>query len=143
MSDLTRANFTHFEVISTRWDDEDFYGHINNVRYYSFFDTAVNGFLIKESGTDIRLLDSIGLVVESKCEFKRELKFPLDVEVGLAVSKVGNSSIVYEIAIFQGDHESPAAVGHFVHVYVGRNSRTLTTIPDTIRDSVRKIQRFS
>ena len=143
MTGLTRESFAHIEVISTRWDDEDFYGHINNVRYYSFFDTAVNGFLIKESGTDIRLLDSIGLVVESKCEFKRELKFPQDVEVGLAVSKVGNSSIVYEIAIFQGDYESPAAVGHFVHVYVDRNSRAVTTIPDTIRDSVRKIQRFS
>ncbi|TXJ05857.1 MAG: acyl-CoA thioesterase [Aeromicrobium sp.] len=140
---MTRADFAHFEVISTRWDDEDYYGHINNVKYYSFFDTAVNGFLMRESGADIRLLDSIGLVVESKCEFKRELKFPQDVEVGLAVGKVGNSSIVYNIAIFQGDFESPAGVGHFVHVYVDRRSRTVTTIPDIIRESVKKIEHFS
>jgi acyl-CoA thioester hydrolase len=129
----TRSEFPALRVITTRWEDEDVYGHINNVVYYSFFDTAVNGFLIDATGTDIRRLDAVGLVAETQCEFLRELGFPGDVEAGLAVTRLGTSSIVYRIGLFQGDSDEPAAIGRFVHVYVEADSRAVTPIPDSIR----------
>ncbi|QGG42007.1 acyl-CoA thioesterase [Aeromicrobium yanjiei] len=130
-----RADFTVLRTITTRWEDEDVYGHVNNVVYYSYFDTAVNGFLIEATGTDIRRLDAVGLVKETRCEYLRELNFPGDVQAGLAVTRLGTSSIVYRIALFQGDDE-PAAIGQFVHVYVDAEARTVTPIPDVIRDAV-------
>ena len=114
LSSTTRRPYT----ISTRWEDEDVYGHVNNVVYYSFFDTAVNGYLIDTTGVDIRQLDTYGIVAETSCQFLRELRFPGDVDAGLKVTKLGTSSVVYEIALFQGADEEPAAVGRFVHVYV-------------------------
>ena len=133
---VTRTVFPTVRTITTRWDDEDVYGHINNVVYYSFFDTAVNGYLIDATGTDIRKLDAVGLVAETQCEFKRELGFPGDVQVGLAVTKLGTSSIIYRIGLFQGDSDEPAAIGRFVHVYVDSTSREVTPIPQLIRDAV-------
>lgn len=127
--------------ISTRWSDEDVYGHVNNVTYYSYFDTAVNGYLIDATGADIRRLDAIGLVVESGCRFTRELGFPEDVEVGLAVEKLGSSSIVYEIGLFQGESSSAAAIGRFVHVYVTREGREVTPVPEVIRTAAARIVR--
>ena len=97
-----RPEFAALRTITTRWDDEDVYGHVNNVVYYSYFDTAVNGFLLAATGTDIRRLDAVGLVAETRCEFLRELRYPDDVEVGIAVTRLGTSSIVYRLAIFQG-----------------------------------------
>ncbi|KAA1420453.1 acyl-CoA thioesterase [Mumia zhuanghuii] len=137
----TRDDFPVMRRITTRWSDEDVYGHVNNVTYYSYFDTAVNGYLIDATGTDIRRLDAIGLVVETSCRFKRELGFPDDVEVGLAVEKLGNSSIVYEIGLFQGASPEPAAIGRFVHVYVTRESREVTPVPDAIRTAVAPLVR--
>jgi acyl-CoA thioester hydrolase len=120
-------------TISTRWEDEDVYGHVNNVVYYSFFDTAVNGYLIEATGVDIRTLDAYGIVAETSCQFLRELRFPGDVQAGLKVTKLGTSSVVYEIALFQGENDEPAAVGKFVHVYVSGSDRAVTPIPDVVR----------
>jgi acyl-CoA thioester hydrolase len=138
---LTRDDFPVVRRITTRWSDEDVYGHVNNVTYYSYFDTAVNGYLIDATGTDIRRLDAIGLVVETGCRFTRELGFPEDVEVGLAVERLGTSSIVYEIGLFQGESPDPAAIGRFVHVYVTRDDRTVTPVPDAIRAAVTPLVR--
>ena len=119
-------------TITTRWEDEDVYGHVNNVKYYSYFDTAVNGYLIEASGTDIRRLDAYGIVAETGSRFLRELRFPFPVEAGLAVTRLGRSSVVYEIGLFQGDEE-PAAVGRFVHVYVTGEGREVTPVPEQLR----------
>src|SRR3982750_4380019 len=105
-----RHEFKALRSIATRWMDNDHYGHVNNVVYYSYFDTAVNGFLIEATGTDIRALPEVGLVAETQCEFLRELRFPGDVQAGLAVSRLGTSSIVYRIGLFQGASDEPAAI---------------------------------
>ena len=120
--------------ITTRWEDEDVYGHVNNVVYYSFFDTAVNGWLMGATGTDIRRLDAYGIVAETSCRFLRELRFPGDVLAGLRVERLGTSSVVYEIALFQEDETAPAAVGRFVHVYVTGPDRAVTPVPGVLRD---------
>lgn len=131
-----RREFPTLRTITTRWEDEDIYGHVNNVVYYSFFDTAVNGYLIEASGTDIRTLDAVGLVAETQCEFLRELRFPGDVQAGISVDKLGTSSIVYRIGLFQGDSDEPAAIGRFVHVYVDGTTRSVVPIPALIRTAV-------
>jgi acyl-CoA thioester hydrolase len=128
-----RTEFPVLRTITTRWEDEDVYGHVNNVVYYSFFDTAVNGYLIDATGTDIRRLDAVGLVAETQCEFLRELTFPGDVHAGLSVTRLGTSSIVYRIGLFQGESDEPAAIGRFVHVYVDAQSRQVTPIPGVVR----------
>ncbi len=133
---MSRASYPAGYTISTRWEDEDVYGHVNNVVYYSFFDTAVNGYLIDATGTDIRRLDAYGIVAETSCQFLRELRFPGDVHAGLKVTKLGTSSVVYEIALFQGDDDEPAALGKFVHVYVSGDDRAVTPIPDVIRTAL-------
>ncbi|WP_229053702.1 thioesterase family protein [Aeromicrobium sp. Leaf350] len=133
MTEPTRSDFPVIRTITTRWEDEDVYGHVNNVVYYSYFDTAVNGYLIEATGTDTRQLDAYGVVAETSCRFLRELRFPLDVEAGLRVTRLGSSSVVYEIGLFQGEAETPAAVGRFVHVYVTGADRTVTPVPDLIR----------
>ncbi|WP_374999663.1 acyl-CoA thioesterase [Aeromicrobium sp. CTD01-1L150] len=130
------ADYPARYTITTRWEDEDVYGHVNNVVYYSFFDTAVNGWLIEASGTDIRRLDAYGIVAETGCRFLRELRFPDDVVAGLRVERLGTSSVVYEIALFQGDDASPAAVGRFVHVYVSGPGREVTPVPDVVRQAL-------
>ncbi len=138
---LTRADFPVFRAITTRWNDEDVYGHVNNAAYYSFFDTAVNGYLIEASGTDIRRLPAVGLVVETGCVYRRELGFPQPVEVGLAVDRLGTSSIVYRLGLFQGEPDEAAAEGRFVHVYVEQESRRVTAVPDPIRAAVAPLHR--
>jgi acyl-CoA thioester hydrolase len=135
-----RGEFPVLRAISTRWEDEDVYGHINNIVYYSFFDTAVNGHLIEASGVDIRTIDAVGLVAETRCEFLRELRFPRDVQAGLAIERLGSSSIVYRIGLFQGESDEPAAIGRFVHVYVDSETRAVTPIPDVIRRAVQPLQ---
>jgi acyl-CoA thioester hydrolase len=132
----TRADFRVFRSITTRWNDEDVYGHVNNAAYYSFFDTAVNGYLIDATGTDIRRLPAVGLVVETGCHYRRELGYPAPVEVGLAVDRLGNSSIVYRLGLFQGPGDEAAAEGRFVHVYVDQRTREVTAVPDGIRAAV-------
>lgn len=134
-----RGEFPVLRTITTRWEDEDIYGHVNNVVYYSFFDTAVNGHLLDATGVDIRNLDAVGLVAETRCEFLRALRFPGDVQAGLAIERLGSSSIVYRIGLFQGESEEPAAIGRFVHVYVDSATRAVTPIPDAISQAVRPL----
>lgn len=136
-----RSDFAVLRTIPTRWMDNDHYGHVNNVAYYSFFDTAVNGFLLEATGTDIRDLPAIGIVAESSCRFLRPVTFPDTISAGLAVSKLGDKSIVYEIALFRGDDEAPCAVGRFAHVYVDRETRRPVAIPPPIRDVAARLKR--
>lgn len=131
-----RSDFAVLRTITTRWEDEDAYGHVNNVVYYSYFDTAVNGYLMDATGVDTRKLSAVGLVAESGCQFLRELTFPADVQAGLAVTKLGTSSIVYRIGLFQGESDEPAAIGKFVHVYVDAETRKPTPIPEEIKKAV-------
>ncbi|MGH3359006.1 MAG: acyl-CoA thioesterase [Nocardioidaceae bacterium] len=133
------AEFPASRRITTRWMDEDVYGHVNNVTYYSFFDTAVNGYLIEATGADIRTLDAVGVVAETSCRFERELRFPADVQVGIAVERLGTSSIVYRLGIFQDPEPTAAALGRFVHVYVDARTRAVTPVPPAIRQAVGRI----
>ena len=128
-----RSEFPVLRTITTRWHDNDHYGHVNNVVYYAYFDTAVNGYLIEASGTDIRSLPAIGIVAETSCRFLRELSFPDTVHAGLALEKLGNSSVVYRIGLFRNEEAAPAAIGRFVHVYVDAATRRPVPIPPKIR----------
>ena len=128
-----RSEFRVLRAITTRWMDNDHYGHVNNVVYYSYFDTAVNGYLIEASGTDVRELPAIGIVAETSCRFLKELSFPETVYAGLALEKLGNSSVVYRIGLFRNEESEPAALGRFVHVYVDSASRRPVPVPPQIR----------
>ena len=134
-----REDLKAWSKIPTRWMDDDIYGHVNNVVYYSYFDTAVNGNLIRATGQDIRSQDAIGIVVESGCTFHRELSFPQVIEAGLLVEKIGNSSITYRVGLFIEEESEPAASGHFVHVYVDREKRRPVRVPENIRQALRQI----
>lgn len=136
---IIRAHYPHFLAIPTRWMDNDIYGHVNNVVYYSYFDTVINEYLIRAGGMDIHASPVVGLAVETFCRFKRELTFPETVEAGLGVGKLGNSSVRYEIGLFGPGHEEPAAVGHFVHVFVERASHKPVAIPPKIRAALEKL----
>ena len=135
----TRDGYAIVRSIPTRWMDNDHYGHVNNVTYYSYFDTAVNGWLIEASGIDIRELPSIGIVAETSCRFLKELSFPETVHAGLRVERLGRSSIVYQVGLFREDDEQPAAVGRFVHVYVDAGTRAVVPVPEVIRDVVARL----
>jgi acyl-CoA thioester hydrolase len=129
----SRADYRAFRRITTRWMDNDSYGHVNNVVYYSYFDTAVNGYLIEAAGTDIRRLAAIGIVAETSCRFLAELSFPEPVDAGLRLEKLGNSSVVYRIGLFSAAREEAAALGRFVHVYVDAATRSVVPVPALIR----------
>jgi acyl-CoA thioester hydrolase len=116
--------------------DNDHYGHVNNVAYYSFFDTAVNGFLIDVTGTDIRELAAIGIVAESSCTFLSAVSFPDTIHAGIAIDRLGAKSIVYRIALFRNDDDAACAVGRFVHVYVDRESRRPVEIPAIVKNAL-------
>jgi acyl-CoA thioester hydrolase len=124
----TRADYRWFLTIPTRWMDNDVYGHVNNVVYYSYFDTVVNKMLIAEGLLDIEHSPVIGLCVESHCNFSAPLVFPETVEAGLRIGRIGTSSVRYEIGLFQENVAAPAATGHFVHVFVDRVSRRPTPL---------------
>ncbi|WP_436860446.1 acyl-CoA thioesterase [Acinetobacter haemolyticus] len=130
----TREQFKFFFNIQTRWADNDIYGHVNNVTYYSYFDTAANSLLIQKTGFDIHNSEIIGLVVDSACSFLQELSYPEIIEVGVAIGKIGNSSLRYELAIFKQHQIQAAAQGHFVHVFVDRKNRKSTAIPQNMRE---------
>mgnify|MGYP002148323716 CR=1 FL=1 len=127
-----RSAFRHLSAIGTRWMDNDVYGHINNVQYYSFFDTAVNRYLIAQGALDIHAGAVIGLVVETHCNYFAPLAFPQDVLAGLRVAGVGGSSVRYEVGLFAPDGERSAAQGHFVHVYVDRVTRRPAALPPAL-----------
>jgi acyl-CoA thioester hydrolase len=135
-----RSDFQHFHAITTRWMDNDAYGHVNNVVYYSWFDTVVNQFLIANGVLDIENSGVIGLVIETQCNYLASVAFPDVVTAGVSVSKLGNSSVRYEVGIFKNDEGSASAQGHFVHVYVDRNTRRPATIPDDMRALLQTIQ---
>ena len=135
----TRERFAHHTLLDTRWMDNDVYGHVNNVVYYSFFDTAVNRWLIERGLLDPQTSEHIGLVVETQCRYLRSISFPDAVTVGLRVAHLGTSSVRYELALFRGDDAAPAAVGHFVHVYVDRSTRAPVSIPQPLRRALQSL----
>lgn len=127
-----RGHYREFRAVTTRWMDNDAYGHVNNVVYYSWFDTAVNAMLIERGALDIHAGHVIGLVVETQCNYFSPLAFPQAVDAGIRVSHQGNSSVRYDIGLFAQGAELAAAQGHFVHVYVDRQSRRPLPLPDAL-----------
>lgn len=130
---LRKADFPHFLSLDTRWMDVDVYGHINNVNYYSYFDTVVNENLIRRGVLDPAGDTIVGIVAETGCNYFRSLYFPGPVLAGLRVKRLGSSSVTYEIGLFQGEEETAAAQGHFVHVYVERPQQKPVPIPAPVR----------
>jgi acyl-CoA thioester hydrolase len=134
-----RADYRHFGSITTRWMDNDVYGHVNNVVYYSFFDTAVNRYLIDAGALDIHRGEVIGLVVETHCNYFAPLEFPQPVEAGLAVSQFGRSSVRYEVGLFAPGQALTSAAGHFVHVYVDRATRRPASLPPALQAALQPL----
>jgi acyl-CoA thioester hydrolase len=134
-----RAAYHHWHTLSTRWMDNDIYGHVNNVVYYSWFDTAVNAMLVEAGLLDLHSGATIGLVVETGCRYACPLAFPQTVEVGVRVAHLGTSSVRYELGIFTADTESAAAEGHFVHVNVDRETRKSKPLSDDWRSFLLKL----
>lgn len=134
-----RAVYRHWTPITTRWHDNDAYGHVNNSVYYGWFDTAVNAWLVAAGLLDIATGDPIGLVVETGCRYAASLTFPQGVEVGLALARLGGSSVTYHLGVFAQGAAAAAAEGHFTHVYVGRESRRPVALPETWREKMRAL----
>jgi acyl-CoA thioester hydrolase len=128
-----RAEFVHFTTLGTRWADNDVYGHVNNVVYYAFFDTAVNRLLIERGVLDLAASGTVGLVVETQCTYFASIAFPDAVQVGLRVEHLGTSSVRYALGVFRNDEPAAAALGRFVHVYVDRASQRPVPIPADVR----------
>jgi acyl-CoA thioester hydrolase len=135
----TRADYPHFLAIPTRWMDNDVYGHVNNVVYYSYFDTVINEYLIREGGLDIQESAVVGVCAESHCEFRNSFAFPDLVEAGLRVGHLGRRAVRYEIGLFKEGGETAAAQGHFVHVFVERATMAPVAIPDSMRAALEKL----
>jgi acyl-CoA thioester hydrolase len=135
-----RSEYRHFHTITTRWMDNDVYGHVNNVVYYSWFDTVVNHFLVANGVLDIGRSPVIGLVIETQCNYFTSVAFPDRVTAGMCVTKIGNSSVQYQVGIFRNDEDIASAQGHFVHVYVDRATNKPCAIPDTMRTLLQAIQ---
>ena len=138
-SNIGRDYYRHFLTIPTRWMDNDVYGHVNNVVYYSFFDTVVNKFLIEQSQLDYSKGSVVGLVVETKCQYFAPIAFPDVVVAGIRVAHIGTASVRYEIGLFKNDEDNPAAEGHFVHVYVTRSGNKPTPLSTQMRSVLAKI----
>ncbi len=134
-----RGRYPHFVAIQTRWSDNDLYGHVNNVTYYSYFDTVVNRYLIEEGGLDIFNGAHIGIAVETMCRFRKPIAYPEPIDAGLRVGKLGTSSVRYEVGIFRRGDDEAAAVGHFVHVFVKRTSGKPVPIPGSVRAALERI----
>ena len=126
---LPRSAYRHFRSVTTRWADNDAYGHVNNTVYYEWFDTVVNSWLIESGLLDIAAGDPIGLVVETGCRYASSIAYPQPVEIGLGVARIGRSSVAYRLGVFAPGSDAPAAEGHFVHVYVGRVTRRPVNLP--------------
>ncbi len=133
-----RQEYVAWRTVTTRWRDDDAYGHLNNATYYELFDTAVNAHLYEATGLDIRALPQIGVVAETSCRYFSELGFPSPIETGLVVDRVGRSSVTYRIGLFQGGGDDAAAEGRFVHVYVDNTdpARPVTPVPEAVRAAV-------
>lgn len=142
MSRLTpdrRDDYAHFRRIPTRWADNDVYGHINNSVYYFYFDTVVNQWLIEAELLEIGRSETVGLVVETGCAFFTPISFPQAIHAGLRVTKIGSSSVRYEIGLFSEDDKETAARGHFVHVYVDEKTRRPVRVPDAMREALQAL----
>ncbi len=131
-----RSTYRVFRPIGTRWSDNDVYGHVNNVVYYSWFDTAVNGWLIEQGALDIHQGGTIGLVIETQCNYFAPLAFPDTVEAGLRVARIGASSVRYEVGLFAQGAPTTAARGHFIHVYVDRETRRPVPLPEKLKKTL-------
>jgi len=140
MRDTPRSAFPHLSALPTRWMDNDSYGHVNNVNYYSFFDTAVNRLLIDRGVLDIHKSEVVGFVVDTGCSYFSSISFPDTIHVGVRVAKLGTSSVRYELALYRNDEPLPAAAGHFVHVYVDRPSGKSVPIPPAVRAVLSSLQ---
>jgi acyl-CoA thioester hydrolase len=138
--DQGRSSYRTWLTIPTRWHDNDVYGHVNNVQYYAFFDTVINAYLIREGGLDIHGGAVIGLCAESQCTFSAGFQFPEPVQAGMRVTKLGRSSVRYEVGLFRDGEHQPAATGYFVHVFVDRHSRRPAEIPPPLRASLEAIE---
>lgn len=134
-----REDYVHFQTLQTRWMDNDVYQHVNNVNYYSFFDTAINHYLILEGGLDYEKGATVGFAVESHCQYLRPISFPEAIDVGIRVGHLGNSSVRYEIGIFKQGEAEPAAYGYFVHVFVDRVTNKPTPIADPLRSALTRL----
>ena len=134
-----RSAYRVFRPITTRWMDNDMYGHVNNVIYYSWFDTAVNAYLIEQGALDVHGGAIIGLVVETQCNYFAPLAFPQTIEAGIRVARLGGSSVRYEIGLFAQGQELCAAKGHFIHVYVDGASRRPTALPDQLKTTLEQL----
>lgn len=135
----SRSAYKAFFDLPTRWMDNDIYGHVNNVNYYSFFDTAIAHYLIQEAGLQPRLSPTIGFCIESGCRYRKPIAFPDPITAGISVAKLGRTSVRYEIGLFKGDDEATAADGYFVHVFVDRETEVATPLPQGLRDALMKI----
>jgi acyl-CoA thioester hydrolase len=135
----SRSEYPHLLAIPTRWMDNDIFGHVNNVVYYSYFDTVINRYLIEEGGLDPQAGAVVGMAVETGCRFHRSLAFPDVVQVGLRIGHLGRSSVRYEIGIFRNDEPSACADGHFVHVFVERVTQRPVPIPAPIRGALERL----
>ncbi len=145
MHDLNthRSAYGFFSKIESRWMDNDVYGHVNNVIYYSYFDTVVNRYLIDHGGLDFHNDPVISVVVESSCRYLESIEYPDLIDAGLRIGHLGNSSVVYQIALFKAGVDDAAAIGHFVHVFVDRQSRRPVPIPKKIHDAFSAITKVS
>ena len=135
-----RAAYGHFQMITTRWMDNDVYRHVNNVVYYSYFDTVVNQYLIEKGALDIANGTVVGLVVETQCRYFSPIAFPSKVHAGLRVAHLGNSSVRYEVGLFRDDEPFAAAQGHFVHVYVDRATNKPQELPAPLRAALEALK---
>lgn len=135
-----RQAFPHFLTIPTRWADNDIYGHVNNVRYYAYFDTVVNGYMIEAAGFDPQTAGVIGVVVETGCRYAKSVQYPDILHAGLRVRHLGTTSVRHEIGIFREGDDEAAAFGHFVHVFVTRDGNQPTAIPEPIRAALERLK---
>ncbi|HET6469377.1 MAG TPA: thioesterase family protein [Geminicoccaceae bacterium] len=135
----SRADYRWFSVVPTRWMDNDVYGHVNNVNYYSFFDTAIAHFLMREAGLDPWRDPIIDVAVETGCRFHRSMAFPDLVHAGLRIGRLGTSSVRWEIGLFRNEEDTTSADGHFVHVFVERSSQRPVPIPETVRAALARL----
>lgn len=137
---VSLTDYPHHLAIPTRWKDNDVYGHVNNVTYYSFFDTVINDYLIKHGGLDIHDGPVIGLAVETHCQYKAPFAFPEVITAGLCVEHLGRRSVRYGIGLYGEGHAEPGATGWFVHVFVDRATRQPVAIPDTLRAAMERLR---
>jgi len=135
-----RSGYKAFRAIGTRWMDNDAYGHVNNVVYYSWFDTTVNAYLIEQGALDIYHSDTIGLVIETQCNYFSPLAFPQTVDAGIRVARLGSSSVRYEVGLFAQGEELTAAKGHFIHVYVDKANRRPVPLPTQLTSVLEKLR---